>query len=377
MSSNNQQDIESVAYVQQDIESVAYVIGADDDEFIVKNNYYRDEDESCSYLIMQRREIRRLLKAINRQAMVYFYTRDYDDPVNIDEISWTFSIHSSNPKDVMDMKRIFGSSVGRKEIFEIALNSSFVINLDVANDFLANPEDVPIHLGYEITEDAAKALSMYQGDLELDGLKKLSAEAAKDLVKHGDLQDPDDGYEDQPSGFSLSLNGLTELPEDVAEALSDYRSDLKLDGLNEISSVAAKALSKREWMLGLSLNGLRKISAEVAESLSKCERFLALDGLTEISYDVAKALSKHQDMLGLDGLTQISDEVAEALSHHVGDLYLNGITSLSDAAAESLSKHRGGVGMVNLTELSEAALGHLMTNPSIFGYSNDRSDGNP
>ena len=357
---------------QQDIESVACANGADDDEFIVKNNYYKDEDESCSYLIMKRREIRRLFKAINRQAMVYFYTSDYDDPVKIDEISWTFSIHSSNPKDVMDMKRIFDSSVGRKEIFEIALNSSFVINLDVANDFLANPEDVPIYLGYEITEDAAKALSLYQGDLKLDGLIKLSAEAAKELTRHGDNHEE----EDQPSGFTLSLNGLTEMPDEVAVSLSDYKSSLELNGLVGISSAAAHALSTREWMIGLSMTGLTQISTEVAESLSKCERLLALDGLTEISYDVAQFLSKQKFMLCLDGLTQISDEVAEALSHHDGDLYLNGITSLSDAVAESLSKHRGGVGMVNLTDLSEIALRHLMTNPSIFGYSNDRSDGN-
>lgn len=334
---------------QQNIESVAFTPGDEEDEFIVKNDYYEDNnDPSIDFRIMKRCEIRRLIKAGNRGSLVRLYDDNgYGYDIEIGCLAWSFSIHSSDPSDIKDMKRIFGCSVGRTEIFDAVMEAPFVINLNVANDFLSNPEDVPLQFGCEITEEAAKALSRYQGDLELDGLKELSAEAAKDLVKHGDLQDPDDGYEDQPSGFSLSLNGLAEIPEEVAEALSDYKSYLKLDGLNEISSVAAKALSKGECMLGISLNGLRQISAEVAESLSKCDWTLQLDGLTEISEEVATALSKHKGSI----------------------LFLGGLTSLSNGAAESLSKYQGdNLMMENVTEISDVAIGFLKKNPNIYGY---------
>jgi hypothetical protein len=334
---------------QQNIESVAFTPGDDEAEFIVKNDYYKnDNNPSIDFRIMKRCEVRRLLKAGNRGSLVRLYdVNGYGYEIEIGCLAWFFSIHSSDPSDIKDMKRIFGCSVGRTEIFDVVMEAPFVINLDVANDFLSNPEDVPLQFGCEITEEAAKALSRYQGDLELDGLKELSTESAMGLVKHGDLQDPDDGDEGQPSGFTLSLNGLTELTEDVAEALSDYRSYLGLDGLDEISSVAAKALSKGECMSGISLNGLRQISAEVAESLSKCDWTLQLDGLTEISEEVATALSKHKGPI----------------------LTLRGLTSFSNTAAESLSKYQGDNLMIeNLTEISDVAIGFLKKNPNIYGY---------
>lgn len=56
----------------------------------------------------------------------------------------------------------------------------------------------------------------------------------------------------------LNLNGLTRLSREVAEALADHKGGLYLDGLRTISPEAAEALAHTKYIL--SLNGLTALS---------------------------------------------------------------------------------------------------------------------
>ena len=149
----------------------------------------------------------------------------------------------------------------------------------LAEKFLANPER-ELHYYTSIETDSAEILAEHPGDLELNGLSKLSEGAAEALSKH--------------KGLRLYLNGLSELTEGVAEALANHKGGLSLDGLSELSEGVAEALSKHKgsW---ISLAGLSELSEGVAVALSKHKGgYLYLDGLSELSENVANALSKHK-----------------------------------------------------------------------------------
>jgi hypothetical protein len=173
----------------------------------------------------------------------------------------------------------------------------------------------------------------------------------------------------------LSLDGLKDLPSEVAEALVSFGDEfldlirdggsweLSLDGLTDLSVNSAKALAryayatedKDSWFTGiLSLNRLATLPAEVAEALtgegspqSTFSWHLSLNGLKSLSLEAARALARHGEeegsvcaSLSLDRLTHLSDELAEVLAGHVGVLSLKGLTTLSDKAREALSRHK-------------------------------------
>tara|TARA_B110000263_G_scaffold249480_1_gene267207 strand:- start:1132 stop:2865 length:1734 start_codon:yes stop_codon:yes gene_type:complete len=194
------------------------------------------------------------------------------------------------------------------------------------------------------------------GDLELDGLTELSDVAAEGFGKH-------EG--------KLSLNGLSSLSVAAAESLSKHEGDLHLSGLTGLSEAAAESLSKHEGELGLS--GLTSLSDDpghiaLAESLSKHGGYLNLYGLTSLSDAAAESLSKHEGELCLPGLTTLSDAAAENLSKHEGELELSCLTELSDAAAKSLCKHDGDLTLNGLTELSDTVAESLSKRETKFTF---------
>ena len=166
-------------------------------------------------------------------------------------------------------------------------------------------------------------------DLHLDSLEVLCPDDAKILADHA------------PKAYEhglLYLNGIKNLDEKTAEALSSVQAHLSLDGLTELSDATAEALSKHRGEL-------------------------YLNGLTELSDADSESLSKHDGRLDLSGLTELSDAAAESLSKHDGGLDLRGLTELSDAAAESLSKHDGGLALYGLKKLSSASLAEKHIDP--------------
>ena len=172
-----------------------------------------------------------------------------------------------------------------------------------------------------ITPEAAGMLSSGWGSItNLDGLTHLSVAAARNLAEGG----------------SLSLGGLRLLPSDIASALAEHKRTLWLNGLTKLSDEAAECLSKHRGET-LRLCGLTRLSDAAAESLSKYKGALSLDGLTQLSDVVAESLSKHQGNLSLNGLTELSDAAAASLGQYQGNqLSLSGLTKLSDTAAAAI-----------------------------------------
>jgi hypothetical protein len=201
--------------------------------------------------------------------------------------------------------------------------------------------------GVTITEKEAKQLAETEGDLDLNHLTFLSAKVAFQLSKHKE--------------GALRLNGLKKLSANAADCLGAHPGDLLLNGLSVISpniaGILASATDSHLQPLdhALCLNGLTALSEETAKALSKHRGWLDLNGLINISDEVAIALSKHKGPLYLNGLTALSDEAAEMLANHNGQISLCGFTNLSDKAIEALSKHNGNLILDGLISISDQA----------------------
>jgi len=192
---------------------------------------------------------------------------------------------------------------------------------------------------FEILDDAAaRALAEYRGDLYLNGLTQLSDAAVNALAAHGNY---------------LSLNGLMRLSDEAANALAKHRGySLSLNGLMHLSDAAAKALANH---LGYSFS-LIEISCVALENRRR--QFVSIVGFTSQLSDAAvaaEALAQSQGGISLNGLTQLSDAAAESLSKYDGALQLNGLTKISDLAAKALADHKNYLHLNGLTQLSDAA----------------------
>jgi hypothetical protein len=198
----------------------------------------------------------------------------------------------------------------------------------------------------ELAPEAAAALQAYRGpsiDLAGPAIDRPSPEAAAELAKIPvklDLPlrvlDSVPLAEKLAGQSSLSLNDLTVLSDEAAQALARHTRELSLNGLTTLSAEAAQALSQHQ-ALGLRLNGLTTLSEEAAKALSQSKGFLSLNGLTMLPDDAAEALAQHRGSLSLNGLTTLSADAAQALGQHQGDLSLAGLTMLSAEAAKALA----------------------------------------
>lgn len=163
--------------------------------------------------------------------------------------------------------------------------------------------------GPEISDEAADALAKQMQSsptrqVDLNGLKKLSSPAlAVAALMKSDIR----------SGPHGTLAGVTEITDEVAQALAEYKGNLNgLPGLTSLKSASLAA----------------KYAAQPGD--------LKFAKLTAISDDVAKALATHKGKLDLSGLQSLSDEAAKSLARHDGELLLTGLTKLSDPSAALL-----------------------------------------
>ena len=182
---------------------------------------------------------------------------------------------------------------------------------------------------------AALALLPENSCLCLDKLPAISAEVAQKIAK--------------ARCHYVSLNGLTEIPDDVAQALAQYRGspqyggDLHLDGAKSVSNHGIAWLA-RATVPGLSLDGLEAISDEQAQALSQFQgRVLSLCSLVHASPAAIEALAGFRGrMLALNGLEAISIETAEALATFRGDsLFLEGLKDPPEGVRAALRGHQG------------------------------------
>ena len=179
-----------------------------------------------------------------------------------------------------------------------------------------------------ISPEAAEVFAGKQDALSLDGLTEIPVEVAATLSKHVGL---------------LSLNGLTTLSADAEKALAKHQGELRCSGLTSLASAELAARMWRDERFGTGqLIPLKKISPEAAAVfVGKDYYTLRFDDLTELPLELAKAFAKHKGELHLNGVTTLTPEVAKTLARHDGGLSLNGLSELSLEAAAALSKHEG------------------------------------
>ena len=247
--------------------------GNQDDEFIVKLDFYYCDVTYEGFLILNGREIFELLEALDGERELYTPNMpgDWCEEFSISLLKDAFTIHSSDKEDIAAMRSVFGDSVGNTELYGQIVEGEDEEDQDTYGELVA----VTV-----IDCEVAQRFMKDECSIDLSAASSIDDVAAEALSKH-------EGY--------LSLNGLTELSDVAAEALSKNEGDLSLDGLTELSDVAAEALSKHEGDL-------------------------ALEGLTELSDVAAEALSKHKGDLYLYGITELSDTAAEALAKHEGEI---------------------------------------------------------
>ncbi len=216
-----------------------------------------------------------------------------------------------------------------------------VLTKEIAEQFLADEDSVDLSEFTAIEDDAANNLSKREGELDLDGLTCLSVIAATHLAS---------------SSGKLFLDSVTELDAETASALSCFSGEcLTLNGITQLDDDVISALSQctsplhmRRWIMP------PKLTSEAATLFSKLDDYDRpdFDEIHELDSDAARLLIENCPCLELPGLTSLSDATAEILSQHKGELLL-GLTSLSDAAAEALGTHTGNLYLEQLTSISK------------------------
>jgi len=144
-----------------------------------------------------------------------------------------------------------------------------VLTKEIAEQFLADAKSVELSLFTTIEDAAAEILTKEKTCLGLDGLTKISPIAAKYLAN--------------------SEAGEFGLEEGVAAALSNYKGNLYLEGLIEISDKDAESLSNRREFV--SFDALKTISEPAARSLAK----LWNTGSFQASSDIEEKISEYVD----------------------------------------------------------------------------------
>ena len=221
-------------------------------------------------------------------------------------------------------------------IFGLDLNLFSDISLDAA-EFLVKSQP-KLEEKFEIqklllnglanlSDELALILNQWVGDIQLNGLKSISTDAALSLSKN--------------HNGAIWLNGIVDLSGDVASTLIHNTGWLYLDGLLTLSNGALSSFSK--FKHGLSLNGLTQLTDDEAKLLIKNKNSpyplgLELNGLTALTLPTAIELAKYPGNLHLDGLSNLKDDIAEALSRSSQILFLNGLEKLSKKAKEHLLK---------------------------------------
>jgi hypothetical protein len=226
-----------------------------------------------------------------------------------------------------------------------------------------------------LSVETATALGHHEYGLSLDGLRVISDEAFRALIKTRRnaisldgltaLTDPQIKLLAKHSP-NVSLNGLTEISDVGAASLRTVEGGLHLDGLATLSETAAQELSQCPG--ALSLNGLRRVPPEVLQALAKHKgdrfAYLNLDGLDDLPDELAEVFASQEGALSLNGLQTLTDNAARALSRRKGEIHLDGIKTLSDSAAKALASHEGdmftGVSLQGLEKLSKDAAAALM-----------------
>ena len=119
-----------------------------------------------------------------------------------------------------------------------------------------------------IAADAAAALMRFKGTVDLSGLSTISPEIAEVIGRRRPKQ-PAGDYSSR-----ILLDGLSELPVEVAKALSACRGKLVLNGLETLSLDAARSLAA---CFEVELYGLRDIAPPTLDVLARAKSVALTD----------------------------------------------------------------------------------------------------
>jgi len=208
-----------------------------------------------------------------------------------------------------------------------------------------------------LSDSAVASLASHEGYLRLAGLVSLTDAAAAQLAKHNG---------------TLSLGALEQLQETpghsalarslvVVGGQGVFRDDVTsvyLNGLKSLSTLMAKTLTKAKE---LELNGLTQLPDAVADVLSLHKGGgLSLDGVSMLSDNAVHSLSRHEGSLSLNGLASLTESACRSLASFAGDrLSLNGVLTLAPEATASLSRYTGQLSLWGLCDLSDEAAAAL------------------
>lgn len=174
----------------------------------------------------------------------------------------------------------------------------------------------------EIPTEVANRLAYHQGGLSLNGLTSLSSKLADEFREFSGMLHLD-GLTELEANIArrlignelrlLSLNGVSKVEPNLANALTRRVQFVRLDGLSTLSAACASDLRTSD----LSLEGLLQLNDNVAQALVKSRNeldCLRLKGLRKLNDNAAATLSRCQGLLLLHGLTEISDFAIEKLA---------------------------------------------------------------
>jgi hypothetical protein len=193
-----------------------------------------------------------------------------------------------------------------------------------------------------ISEQTASALAQHHGWLSLDGLTSLSPEVARCLAQHRHISHLGDFYN------SLSLGGLQDLGNESSAALAEYPGNLKLNGLRTLSETTARCLARHhtdtQWdvaeQYSLMLDGLEQLSDEAAIAISEYRGGLSLDGLTVLSTTAIRAFANHPGQaLSLGRLDAMPDDVAAMFGARRKSLHMPSLRNVSPLGVELLRQN--------------------------------------
>ena len=216
---------------------------------------------------------------------------------------------------------------------------------------------------------AARSIGTRNGFLYLNGFMSVSAEILAALAEHEahpaarplvfldgltTLGDDAAAILARWPKWSGRLPRLETVSEGVATALASSRNwDGSLPAVKAVSAPVAKQLATRPG--NLSLDGLGELPDDVAAALAgHAGGTLSLDGLRTLSDGAAAALATHAGRLSLDGLAALSSAAARSLAARAGDwLTIDGVKSLTPEAARALAAAPGVVSLTGLDAIPE------------------------
>ena len=208
----------------------------------------------------------------------------------------------------------------------------------------------------KLSEHAANHLTRHVGILTLSGLKSMKDSAAEWLMNHKGKIDFGNGFINgykfdeisvplaklivkNSSSREFFFYELKNLTPEVAEIFNNF--SLNINGLTNISDEAAYALSKGTRKNTIFFDDLLELSDESAKYLGQMKNCckLTLRKLPNLTPIAARNLVQFKGQLDLSGLKDPSMEVIESLGTSKGLLFLDGIQHLSESSMEYFCKN--------------------------------------